>query len=102
SCCLARGFGNKSLWQMPHRQSREEKIDSYCLFHVALDAALFKMFPFSAGILPDLKDRSDADIFPRDRAIAGIEDRASRSYATFRTQGIAACRPRVRRWVVSL
>jgi hypothetical protein len=29
---------------------REEKFDSYCLFHVALDATLFKMFRFHARV----------------------------------------------------
>lgn len=35
------------------------------------------MFPVSAGTSPELKGRSDADIFPRDRNDVGFEDRVS-------------------------
>src|SRR6476620_12002486 len=55
SSWLERGFAHNSQSQVPRSQKREEKFDSYCLFHVAPDATLFKMFPLSAYLvaLPD-------------------------------------------------
>jgi hypothetical protein len=40
---------------VPRSQKPEEKFDSYCVFHVAPDVTLFKMFPLSAYVvaLPD-------------------------------------------------
>src|SRR6266700_4825839 len=98
SSWLERDFVHHSRPQVPRSQKREEKFDSYCLFHVAPDATLFKMFPSSWG----LKHRPDADIFPRDRTGARIAGRASRSCATFRAQRASACRSWMRRWVFSL
>src|SRR4029077_14988126 len=55
SSWLERGFAHNSQSQVPRSQKPEEKFDSYCLFHVAPDATLFKMFPLSAYLvaLPD-------------------------------------------------
>src|SRR5512132_1404262 len=55
SSWLERDFVHNSQRQGPRSQKREEKFDSYCLFHVVPDATLFKMFPLSAHVvaLPD-------------------------------------------------
>src|SRR6478735_2968899 len=102
SSWLGPDFVHKSQPQVPRSQKLEEKFDSYCGFHVAPDATLFKMFPFRPRLLPGLNHRSDADIFPRDRIAAGIAGPASGCRGTFRAQRLSTCRSWVRRWVFSL
>src|SRR4029077_10184587 len=46
---LEQDFVHNLRPQAPRSQKREEKFDSYCLFHVALDATLFKMFHVQAA-----------------------------------------------------
>jgi len=58
------GFAHDSPPQVPRNQKREEEIDSYCVFHVALDALLFKMFPLSARILPGVEASARCRHFP--------------------------------------
>ena len=55
SSWLEPDFVHNSQPQVPRSQKPEEKFDSYCVFHVAPDATLFKMFPLSAYVvaLPD-------------------------------------------------
>src|SRR5215475_5857800 len=102
SCCLGRGFAQNLPPQVSGYQKREDKFDSYCLFHVALDVTLFKMFPFNTRMLKRLKRWPNADIFSRDRTFAGVAGRASRSNSTLRTPRGIACRSWVRRWIFSL
>ena len=52
---VGQGFAQNLLPQVSGYQKREDKFDSYCLFHVALDVTLFKMFPFNTRILRRLK-----------------------------------------------
>ena len=99
---LGPDFVHNSLPQVPRSQKREEKFDSYCLFHVAPDSTLFKMFPYKACICGGLKHRPVADIVPCDPAFVGIPGRAPRSCTTFRTQRATARRSWMRRWVFSL
>ena len=49
SSWLGPDFVHNSQPQVLRSRKREEKFDSYCVFHVAPDATLFKMFPLSAS-----------------------------------------------------
>jgi hypothetical protein len=57
-------FGHNSQSQVRRSQKREEKFDSYYLFHVAPDPTLFKCFPLALASCRGLKHRPNADIFP--------------------------------------
>src|SRR5882724_2666378 len=102
SSWLERDFAHNSQPQVPHSQKREEKFDSYCLFHVAPEPTLFKCFPLARASCGGLNHRPDADIFPHDRTGARIAGRASGWCGTFWSQCASACRSWVRRWIFSL